>query len=362
MTPSQNAPTPQKIIVVGAGIIGASLAWHLVQAGASVTIAAATPGGEATPNSFAWINASWGNPEFYFHFRRRSMAEWKRLAKTLPSLPLKWCGGLCWDLPPEELDSFASGHSAWGYEIKRVGPTEINEIEPCLVAAPPFALHVAEEGAVEPEEAANILLSDAVRNGATLLSGIEVQRLATENGRVIGIETASGIMAADVVVLAAGAGTVTLAATAGIEIPLESPPGLIVHSKPARPLLTGLVLGPELHMRQTAEGRIIAGSDFAGTDPGENPQQAAKELFAKVKAMLRGSADLELDFYTVGYRPTPQDGLPIIGTVKDMPGVYLAVTHSGVTLAPIIGLLGAAEIADETDDMSLKPFRLARFG
>ena len=40
----------------------------------------------ATPNSFAWINASWGNPEFYYRFRVRSMAEWKRLAAALPAL------------------------------------------------------------------------------------------------------------------------------------------------------------------------------------------------------------------------------------------------------------------------------------
>ena len=73
-------PSPQKIIVIGAGIIGASIAWHLQRKGASVTTIAQKIGGEATPNSFAWINASWGNPEFYFHFRHRSMAEWSRLA------------------------------------------------------------------------------------------------------------------------------------------------------------------------------------------------------------------------------------------------------------------------------------------
>jgi glycine/D-amino acid oxidase-like deaminating enzyme len=361
MSPSRKTSPPRKIIVVGAGIIGAAIAWHLARKGASVTVVATTPGGTATPNSFAWINASWGNPEFYFHFRRRAMAEWTRLAKDIPALPLRWCGGLCWDLPRDELEAYAAEHGAWGYGIKRVGPAESASIEPGLVEPPSFALHVQEEGAIEPAAAANILLADAFRQGAAFLSDVEILRLVIENGNVVGIETTNGVLTADQIVLAAGAGTMSLAASAGIDIPVEAPPGLIVHSKPYRRVLNGLVLADELHMRQTSENRIIAGSDFGGTDPGEMPEKAAEELLAKVKAMLRDADDLELDFFTVGYRPTPKDGFPIVGRVDGVPGVYLAVMHSGVTLAPLVGLLAATEIVDGTDDPSLKPFRLARF-
>jgi glycine/D-amino acid oxidase-like deaminating enzyme len=362
MSPSRKTSPPKKIIIVGAGIIGASIAWHLARKGASVTVVATKPGGIATPNSFAWINASWGNPEFYFHFRRRAMAEWTRLATDVPSLPLRWCGGLCFDLPRDELEAYAVEHGAWGYRIKRVGPAESASIEPGLAAPPPFALHAPEEGAIEPEAAAKILLADAFRQGAAFLSDVEILRLVIENGNVVGIETANGVLTADQIVLAAGAGTVALAASADIDIPVETPPGLIVHSKPYRRVLNGLVLAEELHMRQTSENRIIAGSDYGGTDPGEEPEKAAEELFTKVRAMLRDADDLELDFFTVGYRPTPKDGFPIIGRVESKPRVYLAVTHSGVTLAPLVGLLAATEIIDGTDDPSLMPFRLARFG
>ena len=55
---------PKRVIVVGSGIIGASVAYHLAKAGAKVTVLeAGEPGGLATRNSWAWINASWGNPE-----------------------------------------------------------------------------------------------------------------------------------------------------------------------------------------------------------------------------------------------------------------------------------------------------------
>ncbi|RWF80997.1 MAG: FAD-binding oxidoreductase, partial [Mesorhizobium sp.] len=141
----------KQIIVVGAGIIGASVAWHLAKAGANVTVVADSgAGGVATPNSFSWINASWGNPEPYFRLRTRSMAEWTRLAHDVPGIPLEWCGGLCWDLPPAELESYAVEHSAWGYGIERVDRMGAARIEPNLTKLPDFALHVAEEGVAEP--------------------------------------------------------------------------------------------------------------------------------------------------------------------------------------------------------------------
>ncbi|MDE1990954.1 MAG: FAD-binding oxidoreductase [Rhizobiaceae bacterium] len=354
-------PSPKNVIVIGAGIIGASIAWHLSRAGASVTVIATKAGGEATPNSFAWINASWGNPEFYFRFRHRSMAEWTRLATEVPGLPLSWCGGLCWDLPQPELENYAAEHGRWGYGIKPIDRAASAAIEPQLADPPVFALHVAEEGAVEPVAAAKLLLEDAARHGAKLLYGEEVTRLLLDGEKVIGVETTKGTLTADQVVLAAGANTVAFAASIGVDVPLEAPPGLIVHSHPHPPLLNGLVMAPELHMRQTAEGRIIAGSDYGGMEPGENPGKSADALFAKVKAMFRDGETLELDFHTVGYRPTPKDGFPIIGGVDAAPGLYLAVLHSGVTLAPLVGLLAAKEIIEENQDPELAPFRLSRF-
>lgn len=93
-----------RVVVVGAGIIGASLAWHLTRGGAHVTIVADDVGGTATPCSFAWLNASWNNPRFYYDLRLRSMARWKRLAEEVPGLQslLRWEGGLgvSVNLPP----------------------------------------------------------------------------------------------------------------------------------------------------------------------------------------------------------------------------------------------------------------------
>ncbi|RWA58766.1 FAD-binding oxidoreductase [Mesorhizobium sp. M4B.F.Ca.ET.190.01.1.1] len=351
----------KEVIVIGAGIIGASIAWHLMGAGARVTVISDSgAGGVATPNSFAWINASWGNPETYFRLRRRAMAEWTRLAKDLPGLPLAWCGGLCWDMPADELEAYAAEHSSWGYGIERVGRDRVARIEPNLTELPELALYVAEEGVAEPVAATRALLADAERRGAKLAAGT-VTALVRSNGKVTGVEMPGEQLAADEVVIAAGAGAPGIAETVGVKLPIETPPGLIVHSRPYKKLLNGPVLAERLHMRQTAEGRIIAGSDFGGADPGENAEDTARELFKAAKTMLRGAEGLELDFHTVGYRPTPVDGFPIIGRAEGMDGLYVAVMHSGITLAPAVGLFATREILAGERDPLLQPYGLGRF-
>lgn len=351
----------KQVVVIGAGIIGASVAWHLAKAGARVTvIAESAVGGVATPNSFAWINASWGNPEPYFRLRTRAMAEWARLAKDVPAIPLAWCGGLCWDLPADRLEAYVAEHSAWGYGIERVGREQVARIEPNLTELPDFALHVAGEGVAEPVATAKALLADAERRGAKMTTGA-VTALVLSNGKVAGVEISDQRIVADDVVIAAGTGAPAIAATAGIKLPIETPPGLIVHSRPYKKLLNGLVHAEKLHMRQTAEGRIIAGSDFAGGDPGDDPEATVRELFPVMKAALRGADGLELDFHTVGYRPTPIDGFPIVSRAEGVGGLYVAVMHSGITLAPAVGLFATREILDGERDPLLAPYGLSRF-
>jgi glycine/D-amino acid oxidase-like deaminating enzyme len=351
----------KQIIVVGAGIIGASIAWHLTRAGAQVTIVEVGGlGGVATPASFAWINASCGNPEPYYRLRTRSMAEWKRLAAECPGIPLGWVGGLIWDMPRVALEAYAEEHGSWGYGIRRVDRDEAARIEPNLAQPPDFALHVAEEGAVEPATAANALIADALRLGARLLGGTEVAGLIMESGSVRGVQAASNVHRADEVVLAAGVATPRLAATAAISIPLDTPPGLLVHSRPAEKLLNGLVLAGR-HMRQTADGRIVCGADFGGGDPGADPAGTARGLFAQMQAMILGGELLEFDRYTVGYRPMPVDGFPIVGRSDSIDGLYLAVMHSGITLAPAVGLFAAQELLGGRRDPLLAPYGPSRF-
>jgi glycine/D-amino acid oxidase-like deaminating enzyme len=349
----------KEIIVIGAGIIGASIAWHLARAGARVAmLEAAAPGGVATPCSFGWINASWGNPEPYFRLRTRSMAEWQRLKAEVPDLPLAWCGGLLWDMPPAELEAYAKAHASWGYGIRTIGRAEIARLEPNLADMPELAVHVAAEGVAEPAPTARLLATEAQRLGARLATGTRALALGRKGSRV-SVETGEGPIEADGIVIAAGTATAALAETAGIRVPLKHSPGLLVHSKPCRRLLNGLVMGEAAHIRQTDDGRLVAGADFGGTEVGDDAEKAAAETFADMKGMLTGADGLELDFHTVGFRPMPEDGFPIVGHAAEC--VYIAVMHSGVTLAPAVGRFASEEILDGSEAALLAPYRPQRF-
>jgi glycine/D-amino acid oxidase-like deaminating enzyme len=179
---------------------------------------------------------------------------------------------------------------------------------------------------------------------------------------VTGVRTGDTLLTADRVVLAAGTGSKGLAASIGIDLPLEAPPGLLVYSEPAPRMLNGVVLAPGLHMRQTDAGRIVAGADFAGGMSDDDPRDAADHLFSALRLALRDGERLSLSHFTFGRRPMPADGFPIIGTVEGHVGLYVAVTHSGITLAPAIGTIAVEEIATGMPDPMLAPFRLARFG
>ncbi len=349
------------VLVIGAGIIGAMIGWRLARAGHGVRIVASRRGGDATAASFAWINASYDNPEPYFRLRRQAMEGWRELRSEMPDLPIAFRGGLCWDLEPEALQGFLRQHASWGYDIRAVDREAAALLEPGLAAPPDRAVHVASEGVAEPVATTLRLLDEARASGAELDLETNVTALVQDHGRVTGARCGERVLAADRVVVAAGVGSRSLAASVGVDLPIDAPPGLLVYTEPAPPILNGVVLAPGLHMRQTDAGRIVAGADFAGGMPGDDPRDAADHLFSTLRHALRDGDRLSLSHYTFGRRPMPADGFPIIGPVEGRDGLYVAVTHSGITLAPAIGAMVADEIATGVPEPLLAPYRLARF-
>jgi glycine/D-amino acid oxidase-like deaminating enzyme len=362
MAISYKSAMAKHVAVIGSGIIGSALAFSLAEQGARVSLVdSGEGGGLATRASFAWINANWGNAPDYFRFRRFSMGEWRKLAAKIGGLPLKWTGAVFWDLPAAELDAFFHGHSKLGYRLSWLQAKDIAKREPHLKAVPEKALLAEEEGVAEPLQAVQVLRAAAQSKGAVFLPHQHVKALTTKNGRVTGVRTEDREIEADDVVLAAGAGSVPLAQTAGVALPLTTPGGLLVHSKPAARIVNGLLISPQLHVRQTSGGQVVAGSDFGGSQPGKDPDGTAQRLFEHLQSFLTGGERLALAYHTLGYRPTPKDGLPVIGRPPGLEGLYVAVMHSGITNAAGTGLLAAREILSGARDPLLAPFSAGRF-
>lgn len=355
------AASQQRIIVVGGGIIGASIAYHLAVAGTSPMVFDCGPDDQrATPASWAWINASWGNPKAYFRLRMHSIGEWHRLGRELPSLPLKFCGSLTYDMPEAALLEYVERHGDWGYRIRLVEADEIARLVPLLRERPRFAAKCDDEGRVEPAEATQLLLAAAAERGASINRTARVARLRVDSGRVTGVDTGDGAITADEVIVAAGIGSPQLLASAGIDFPLDSPPGLLAHTAPLPPVLDRLIVSPHLELRQTAAGRLLAAFDFAGNIPAGLAEPGVA-IIERVNAMLRLAEPVTLSHTTMGRRPTPKDGFPAIGRVGGLRGLYLAVMHSGVTLAPAVGAFTAEELISGRRDPLLEPYAPDRF-
>lgn len=355
------AKGPQ-VIVIGAGIIGASIAWHLTRAGAGVTILdAGQPGGVATPNSFSWINSNFHFPREYFALRHHSMGEWRRLSEALPQLPVSLSGSIYLPAKDLALEEFVARNAAWGYRIELINAERVKRLEPNLALETDIAALAHDEGAVEAEQVAALMTAAAVDEGAILRSGARVDGLTAEGGRVTGARLGDETVAADEVVVAAGVATPELARDVGYDLPLSKPPGLLAHTRPVSGVLNGLVLAQGLHMRQKANGQILAGSDFQGAELAEDPESGGAELMRRLEGALNSPEPLVLERTSTGYRPTPADGMPVIGRPPGVAGLCLGVMHSGVTLCPAVGAMVADEILTGSRHDLLAPFGPERF-
>lgn len=321
-----------RVAVIGGGILGASVAWHLGRGGAAVTVFAGPEAG-ASEASFGWVNASWGNDAAYRRLRMASMALWPDLAAQVPGMGFRRCGGLLWDLPEAELRAYAEEAAAEGYDLRLIGAEEARLREPVLRRPPPLAVLAPGEGMVEPG-AARVLLA---ASGATVVRQAVALEMVGGRAAVRGMGERF-----DAVVIAAGIDSPDLLEQVGLEIDMDAPDGLLAWTEPVAPCLTGLLLTPEFHLRQTPEGRLVLGEDFTGGDGDEDPDFAATILLAMAEAALK-LPPLLLAQTTLAARPTPSDGHPAVGALP-VPGLYLALSHSGMTLAPAIGAMLAAEI------------------
>ena len=368
----------KKVVIVGVGIIGATLGYHLSRRNdITVTLLERdVPGAGASGHSFAWANAFGKDPRDYHTLNRRSLDMWYRLAHQLDAdIGIHYGGEMRWENDPQratQLRERIQQIQAWGYPCRLITSDEMLALEPHLHPSTMLAASLSEADIhIETDTFIDVCLRHAREAEAVVHAQTSVTGFVIRNGNIAAVKTTNGEFPCDVVVLASGVQTTELASLAQVNIPQQRSPGIVIETTPCAEVLhnVAIIHAPStdehhqhLHLRQLADGSLRIGQ---GTQEGINrddSQQHADALLERAKAYLPAIADAKAISAPVGYRPMPLDGFPVLGFTEAVPNLYITLMHSGVTLAPLVGEMATLEIADGVQVDWFVPYRPDRFG
>jgi glycine/D-amino acid oxidase-like deaminating enzyme len=364
-----------KVIVIGAGVMGASAAYRLAQAGAAVTVLeAGRIGGGTSGTSFAWTNAHKKPPAAYHALNVAGMGAHAALAEEFGGLPW-WHGGgsLEWTAEagfPAQQQNVAQ-LQAWGYAASWIDHAQVQMLEPDIdlatIGDAPVA-YFPDEGWLDPVPYIHAMLSAAVRRyGAQVLAGARVASLAMVGDRVIGVDLADGTRhEADMVVNCAGRWANDAVGAPGPHLPLAPTVGFLVFTPPVATGLSRVVRTSVIDARPDGGGRLIlhwnpTDATLQPDSPLRPDMPEARDMVRRAQRLLPGIGAVEPEAVRLAIRPIPGDGLAAVGPVPRISGYYLAVTHSAVTMSPFIGRAVADEIVHNRQRSELADFRPARF-
>jgi len=336
-----------QVVIIGAGIVGASLAFALSQQGADVSVIDASgPAAGATGRSFGWVNASFYVNKLHHNIRAEGIASYRRLNDALHTNAITWSGCLCWEEQGDAFDNQAADLKAMGYDVEVLNNSQFQQLEP-VVAPPERALYFPQDAAVDGVQISADLLA---ASGARLITGCHVEGIETKGGQVVGVSTIGGVIPADRVIVAGGTGSAKLLASLDVELPMLLRPELMMRSQAVKPILSHVLVAPSQEFRQLPSGHILAPTvashqSDTQTHVSSRPDVLADEAMERLNVLIP-SIDLNWEEVAFAQRPVPKDGLPVVGACGP-DGVFAAVMHSGITLAPIMAEILAGEVLDK---------------
>jgi len=377
--PDHGSVTSADVIVVGAGVQGASLAFHLAERGASVLVlerASVAAGATGRSSGFvrmhydleAEARLAWASAPYFWDWPSRVGAGDPGFVRT----------GFLQLVPPgfeAHLRANVAMQQRLGIATLLLAGDDVRRLVPDL-AADDIAVAAYEplSGYADPAATAAGFLSAARARGARYVGGCRVERVTTAGDRVTGVASDQGAFAAAVVVDAAGAWAGTLAASVGVEVPIETwrhdtfvlgrPPGL----RSPLPIVLDHALG--VYFRPEGVHQLLVGledENRLGGDPDRpleaTPMRTTEIAVERLTRRLPAAEAATLERAFAGQDGITPDQRAIIGPAGPE-GFWLCCGFSGTGFktAPAIGAALAAWICgDAAGARDLAPFRLERF-
>lgn len=353
------------IVVIGAGVIGSSIAYRLSQAGYSVTLLErGAPGSGASGACDQAIFLQSKRPGLHMRLALASRRLFDSLEEELDA-PIEFSGdGGMVVIQNEQqwnfMESFVAAQRSAGIEVDLLDRADTLRAQPLLGPSTLGASHSPLDGEVNPLLLNAAFLAAARRLGARLVKRAEVTSVIESGGRIRGVVSTAGVFHSDLVINAAGPWAGEVSELAEVHSPISPRRGAILITEALPRLLTGVLLsaqyvlakhlesesggevpyGVGLSLGQTAAGNLLIGGsrEFVGfsTDvPTAVIQHIARHAIEIIPS-LQGRRVIRT---MKGYRPYTGDGLPIIE--ESRPGWITAAGHEGdgIALAPITGFL-----------------------
>jgi len=365
----------KNVAIIGGGILGVSTAVHLLREGASVTLLTERGlASEATGRSLSWLNSAGERSTPYHQLRLAGVDRYRTLFAADPSREwLQFGGGLMWN-PAGQREITEARHAyekSIGYDSKLLEPADIASATPGIdaTAVPENAIFNPGEGWVSLPDLVDFLMGEFHERGGRLVLNAGKSSVMVDGGRAVGVETEAGeTYGADAVLVACGAATPAVVAPLGVNIPNGSPVSMLVLTKPVEHDVRTVMNTPRAAARPNPGSTFALDHDWYEEHIAEHtdgtfsiPDEVVQNLADEASKLIAGNPDLKPASWKIGYKPIPGDGEPVLGELGQVPGCFVAFTHSGATLGLVVGELLAGEILTGDPHPMLATFRPARF-
>jgi glycine oxidase len=372
---AMNGSQKADVIIVGAGIVGCSIAYHLSKKGVSCLVFdRGAVAQEASAASAGMLGAMMETdaPGPLVHLALESQTRYPRLSGMLfeeSGIDIEYteCGTIGVARNEEEKAALLQKcefAQSFGQRVEWLETKQLQEFEPGLSEELLGGVNIPGDHQIQSPKAARAFYTAAERMGALFMEHTPVFQFITEGSKVVGVETSIGRFYANHVVLASGSWSPGLMKNLGIELPVYPVKGQC-YSAILPEGLKHTVFALKCYLMPKRDGTVLVGAtqEEVGFDK-ETRVEAIAYLHEIAASMVPAMRNAVFVRTWTGFRPGNPQLKPFLGPVDGWDGLLLATGHfrKGTLLAPITGEIITSIVTGESSPVDWSPFTLKGHG